>query len=211
MGFFDRLFKLLRANVNDIEDRLKDPAQVLAEVTINLQQQLTKVRESISVSVTDLKHSKLNYYRVIAELNSWQNQARIARETADEDLLHVATMREQRYSQIVPSYKIQLDWQTKQVTDLKLELMQIESDILENKIQLDLLKSCSQISQTQAEMQQLNTIMDSTKSNRVIRAYEKLEAQALLAEAKRQAAEELTHSDLEQLFNRHTQPPFKAN
>ena len=211
MGFFDRMFRLVRANVNDLEERLKDPVQVLAEVTVNLQHQLTKVRESVSVSVADLKHSKLNYYRVIAELNSWQNQARIARQTEDEDLLHIATMREQRYSQIVPSYKVQLDWQTKEVKDLKLKLRQVESDILENQTQLDLLKSRSQISQAQAEMKELNTIMNSTKSNRVISAYEKLEKQTLLAEAKRQASEELTHRDLEKLFNQHPQPPLNAN
>ena len=48
MGFFDRLSRLLRSNLNDLVGRAEDPAKILDQSVADMQSDLIKLRQAVA-------------------------------------------------------------------------------------------------------------------------------------------------------------------
>jgi len=48
MGFFDRLSRLLRANLNDLVGKAEDPAKILDQSVADMQADLVKLRQAVA-------------------------------------------------------------------------------------------------------------------------------------------------------------------
>jgi hypothetical protein len=48
MGFFDRLSRLLRANLNDLVSKAEDPALILDQSVADMQADLIKLRQAVA-------------------------------------------------------------------------------------------------------------------------------------------------------------------
>lgn len=55
MGFFDRLGRLLRANLNHLVSNAEDPAKILDQSVIDMQADLEKLRQAVAAAMASQK------------------------------------------------------------------------------------------------------------------------------------------------------------
>jgi phage shock protein A len=192
MGLFDRVAMLLRANVNDMVSKAEDPEKILEQAVIDMQEELVKLRQAVATAIASQKRSEQQYNKAMADANSWQSLQK-----GDEDLAREALVRKKGYSETAGALKAQLDGQAGMVDTMKKSLLQLESKISEAKTKKDMLKARSQAAKAQ---EQLQSAVGSIGNNSAMAAFERMEEKVLIAEAKSQAAAELTGIDLESKF-----------
>jgi phage shock protein A len=197
MGLFDRVAMLLRANVNDMVSKAEDPEKILEQAVMDMQEELVKLRQAVASAIASQKRSEQQYNKAMADANSWQSKAQLALQKGDEDLAREALVRKKSYSETAASLKAQLDGQAGMVDTMKKSLLQLESKISEAKTKKDMLKARSQAAKAQ---EQLQSAVGSIGNNSAMAAFERMEEKVLIAEAKSQAAAEITGIDLESKF-----------
>ena len=55
MGLFDRLSRLLRANLNDLVSKAEDPAKILDQSVADMQSDLVKLRQAVATAIASQK------------------------------------------------------------------------------------------------------------------------------------------------------------
>lgn len=58
MGFFDRLSRLLRANLNDLVSKAEDPVKILDQAVSDMQDDLVKLRQAVAMAIASQKRLK---------------------------------------------------------------------------------------------------------------------------------------------------------
>jgi phage shock protein A len=197
MGLFDRVSRLLRANVNDMVSKAEDPEKILEQAVMDMQEDLVQLRQAVASSIANQKRSEQQYNKAMGDANSWQSKAQLALQKGDEDLAREALLRKKNYSETAASLKAQLDGQAGMVDTMKKSLMQLEGKISEAKTKKDMLKSRSQAAKAQ---EQLQGAVGKIGTNSAMAAFERMEEKVLVQEARSQAAAELTGADLESKF-----------
>jgi phage shock protein A len=197
MGIFDRVAMLLRANVNDMVSKAEDPEKILEQAVLEMQEELVKLRQAVAGAIASQKRSEQQYNKAMADANSWQSKAQLALQKGDEDLAREALVRKKSYSDTAGTLKAQLDGQSGTVDTMKKALQQLESKISEAKTKKDMLKARSQAAKAQ---EQLQNAVGQLGNNSAMAAFERMEEKVLIAEAKSQAAAELTGSSLNEKF-----------
>jgi phage shock protein A len=197
MGLFDRVSMLLRANVNDMVSKAEDPEKILEQAVQDMQEELVKLRQAVASAIASQKRTEQQYNKAMADANSWQSKAQLALQKGDEDLAREALVRKKSYSDAAGALKGQLDGQSGQVDTMKKGLLQLESKIAEAKTKKDMLKARSQAAKAQ---EQLQSAVGQIGNNSAMAAFERMEEKVLQAEAKSQAAAELSGVNLESKF-----------
>jgi phage shock protein A len=197
MGLFDRVSRLLRANVNDMVSKAEDPEKILEQAVMDMQEDLVQLRQAVASSIANQKRTEQQYNKAMGDANGWQSKAQLALQKGDEDLAREALVRKKTYSETAASLKAQLDGQAGMVDTMKKSLIQLEGKISEAKTKKDMLKSRSQAAKAQ---EQLQGAVGRIGTNSAMAAFERMEEKVLVQEAKSQAAAELTGADLESKF-----------
>ena len=60
MGFFDRLSRLLRANLNAFVSNAEDPIKILDQAVADMQEDLVKLRKAVSMALASKKLGRPN-------------------------------------------------------------------------------------------------------------------------------------------------------
>ena len=55
MGFFTRLRRLLRANLNDLVSKAEDPVKILDQSVADMQSDLVKLRQAVAMAISSQK------------------------------------------------------------------------------------------------------------------------------------------------------------
>jgi phage shock protein A len=197
MGLFDRISRLVRANVNDMVSKAEDPEKILEQAVMDMQEDLVQLRQAVASAIANQKRTEQQYNKAMTDANGWQSKAQLALQKGDENLAREALVRKKNYSETAASLKAQLDGQAGQIETLKRSLIQLESKISEAKTKKDMLKARSQAAKAQ---EQLQGAVGRIGNNSAMAAFERMEEKVLQAEARSQAAAELAGSDLESKF-----------
>jgi len=54
MALMERVSTLLRANLNDLIDRAEDPAKMIRQVILDMENQLMQVKTQVAIAIADL-------------------------------------------------------------------------------------------------------------------------------------------------------------
>jgi phage shock protein A len=54
MGLFDRVSRLLRANVNDMVSKAEDPEKILEQAVMDMQEDLVQLRQAVASSIANI-------------------------------------------------------------------------------------------------------------------------------------------------------------
>ncbi len=74
MGLFDRLSRVVRANLNDMVSKAEDPEKMLEQAVSDMQEDLVQVRQAVARAIAELLrgmsahtiHSKSSYSSLMA-------------------------------------------------------------------------------------------------------------------------------------------------
>lgn len=199
MGLFDRISRLVRANLNDLVSKAEDPEKILEQAVIEMQEDLVQLRQAVAQAIATQKRSEQQYNQAQSQANQWQARAELALRKGDETLAREALQRKKGYVETANTIKVTLDQQTGQVDGLKRNLIQLESKISEAKTKKNMLKARAQAAKANEQLQNMIGGINPTGSSA---AFERMEEKVLQLEARSQAAGQLAGADLESQFAR---------
>ncbi|MFN9869864.1 MAG: PspA/IM30 family protein [Cyanobacteriota bacterium] len=197
MGFFDRLSRLLRANLNDMVSKAEDPAKILDQSVTDMQADLVKLRTAVATAIAGQKRLQNQAEQAEAQAKAWYERAELALKKGEEDLAREALSRRKTYTETATALNAQISSQAGQVETLKKSLTALEGKIAEAKTKKDMLKARAQAAQAQ---EQLQSAVSGLGTNTSMAAFEQMEEKVLAMEARSQAAAELAGADLESQF-----------
>ena len=197
MGFFDRLSRLLRANLNDLVSKAEDPVKILDQSVADMQADLVKLRQAVAMAIASQKRLSSQSEQAKAQSKTWYERAELALQKGEEDLAREALARRKVFQESFDGLISQLQAQEGQVEMLKRSLVKLEGKIAEAKTKKDMLKARAQAAEAQ---QQLQSAVGNMGSNSAMAAFERMEDKVEALEASGQAAAELSGADLESQF-----------
>ncbi|MEL6580379.1 MAG: PspA/IM30 family protein [Cyanobacteria bacterium J06621_12] len=197
MGLFDRLSRVVRANINDLVSKAEDPEKVLEQAVIDMQEDLVQLRQAVARSIATQKRTEQQYNKNQSEANTWQQRAQLALSKGDENLAREALVRKKSFTDTANSLKTQLDQQTNQVATLKRNLIALESKISEAKTKKDMLRARANAAKAN---KQLQDSMSNIGTSGSMAAFERMEDKVMQLEAESETAAELGGTGIEQQF-----------
>jgi phage shock protein A len=197
MGLFDRLSRVVRANMNDLVSKAEDPEKVLEQAVIDMQEDLVQLRQAVARAIATQKRTEQQYDKNQQESNLWQQRAQLALSKGDEALAREALVRKKSFSDSAATLKLQLDQQSTNVTTLKRNLIALESKISEAKTKKDMLRARANAAKAQKQLQQTISGIDTSSA---MGAFERMEDKVMQLEAESQSAQELGGMGLESQF-----------
>lgn len=197
MGLFDRVSRVVRANMNDLVSKAEDPEKILEQAIIDMQEDLVQLRQAVASAIASQKRTQQQYNQAQTEANNWQQRAQLALQKGDENLAREALMRKKTNSETAASLKTQLDQQNASVDTLKRNLIALEGKISEAKTKKDMLKARASAAKAN---EQLQSTVGRLGTSSAMGAFERMEDKVLQMEARSQAAAELAGNSLEEQF-----------
>jgi len=197
MGFFDRLSRLLRANLNDLVSQAEDPVKILDQSVADMQADLVKLRQAVAMAISSQKRLRSQADQAQAQSKTWYGRAELALQKGEEDLAREALTRRKSFQESSGALTNQLQAQEGQVQMLKRSLITLEGKIAEAKTKKDMLKARAQAAKAQ---QNLQSAVGNMGSNSAMAAFERMEDKVEALEASGHAAAELAGADLESQF-----------
>ncbi len=197
MGLFDRLSRVVRANVNDLVSKAEDPEKVLEQAVIDMQEDLVQLRQAVARAIATQKRTEQQYNKNQQEANTWQQRAQLALSKGDENLAREALVRKKSFADTAGNLKLQLDQQTANVETLKRNLVALESKISEAKTKKDMLKARANAAKANKQLQET---LGNLSTSSAMGAFERMEDKVMQIEAESQAVGELGGTGLEKQF-----------
>ncbi|MBD6616698.1 PspA/IM30 family protein [Komarekiella sp. 'clone 1'] len=199
MGLFDRIKRVVGANLNDLVNKAEDPEKMLEQAILEMQEDLVQLRQGVAQTIAAQKRSEKQYNDAQNEINKWQRNAQLALQKGDENLARQALERKKTYTDTSAALKASLDTQSTQVETLKRNLIQLESKISEAKTKKEMLRARITTAKAQEQLQGMVSGMNTSSA---MAAFERMEEKVLMQEARAQSAQELAGADLETQFAR---------
>lgn len=197
MGLFDRLSRVVRANLNDMVSRAEDPEKVLEQTIIDMQEDLIQLRQAVAKAIAEQKRTEQRYTQDLAESNKWEQRAKLALSKGDEALAREALTRKKTFSDTAATLKAQLEQQNGQVEVLRRNLVAVESKISEAKTKKNMLVARAKAAKANEEIQKTVGSIDPSSATS---AFERMENKVLEMEARSSAMGELAGYGVEQQF-----------
>jgi phage shock protein A len=197
MGLFDRIKRVVGANLNDMVSKAEDPEKMLEQSLLEMQEDLVQLRQAVAQAIAAQKRTDKQYNEAQSQSNEWERRARLALQKGDENLARQALERKKTFNETANTLKTSLDQQTAQIDILKRNLIGLESKISEAKTKKDMLKA--RISAAKAQ-EQLQTTVGRLGTGSAMSAFERMEDKVAQIEARAQSAAELAGDNLETQF-----------
>lgn len=197
MGLFDRIGRVVRANLNDLVSKAEDPEKVLEQAVIDMQEDLVQLRQAVARTIAEQKRTEQRLAQDSAESKKWEERAKLALSKGDESLAREALTRKKSFSESAAVYQTQLDQQRGTVENLRRNLVALEGKISEAKTKKNMLQARAKAAKANEELQQTLGGIDTSGA---MGAFERMENKVLDLEARSQAAGELGGFGIDQQF-----------
>ncbi|MBP5975707.1 PspA/IM30 family protein [Brasilonema sp. CT11] len=197
MGLFDRMKRVVSANLNDLVSKAEDPEKMLEQAVLEMQEDLVQLKQGVAQAIAAQKRTEKQYNDAQNEINKWQRNAQLALQKGEENLARQALERKKTFTDTSNALKASLDQQTGQVETLKRNLIQLESKISEAKTKKEMLRARITAAKAQEQLQGMVRGMNTSSA---MAAFERMEEKVLTQEARAQSAAELAGADLENQF-----------
>jgi phage shock protein A len=199
MGLFDRIWRIIRANLNSLISAAEDPEKILEQTVVDMQEDLIQLRQAVAQAIATQKRTERQQSQAESTAAEWYRKAQLALQKGDEELARQALTRRKSYEETAEAMKTQLGQQAIVVTQLKQNMMKLESKISEAKTKKDLYIARARSAQA---TQQINEMLGRVGTGGAMQAFERMEEKVLQLEAQSEAVSELAMDDLEQRFEK---------
>ncbi len=181
MGLFDRISRLVRANLNDLVNKAEDPEKILEQAIIDMQEDLVQLRQAVAQAIANQKRNEQQYNQAQSQANQWESRAKLALQKGEEGLAREALQRKKSYTETANTMKLTLDQTLGQVDALKRNLIQLESKISEAKTKKNMLKARAQAAKAN---EQLQNLLGGINPSGATAAFERMEEKVVQLEAR---------------------------
>ena len=197
MGLFDRIMRVVRANLNSLVNQAEDPEKMLEQIVSDMQEDLIHMRQAVAQAIATQKRTERQQSQASATAEEWYRRAQLALQKADDTLAREALTRRQAYKQTADSLQAQLGQQVGVIDKLKKDMLALESKISEAKTKKDMYIARARSAKAS---ERLNELMDRTNTAGSMAAFERMEEKVLQLEARSEAIAELGTDDIDKRF-----------
>ncbi len=191
----NRVWQIVRANVNALMRELEDPERILEQKLLEMQDDLIDLRQGIAEAIATQKRTERDYKQTQTIAEEWYGRAQLALNKGEEQLAREALMRRKSYLEMAIVMNRQLE-QHRQIVDyLKENMRSLEGRISEAKARKDLY--IARVRSVQA-VEQFNQFADHFNPNNVLNIFEHLEEKVTDIEAQSQALKQLNPKEFDQ-------------
>ncbi|MBA3540564.1 MAG: PspA/IM30 family protein [Deltaproteobacteria bacterium] len=201
MGIFSRLGTLIKSNLNDLITKAEDPEKMLAQVLLEMQQQLVEAKKAVAIAIADEKKLQKQYVAETDKSKEWERKAMVAVRAGDDALARQALSRKQEHETIATQFQQQWIQQKQAVEKLKDALRLLNNKIEEAKRKKNIL--IARKKRAEAQQQIANTMQglgDTSAFDTFDRMAERIQLMEAEAEAGAELAGELSGDTLESKF-----------
>lgn len=203
MGFWKRLMRVIKSNLNALISRAEDPQQILEQVVEEMHEQLRSAQEHVATAIADEKRLKKQLTEEQKQSESWEKRAMRAVEAGDDNLARQALARKTSHDNLAKEYLQQWESQQEAVTQLKHALHVLKEKIDEASRKKNLLVARKKRAEAQQMIQSTMTGMsDNSAFDTLDRMTEKVEKMEAQAEAHLELNRALEDESLEEKFRK---------
>ncbi|HLO50863.1 MAG TPA: PspA/IM30 family protein [Kamptonema sp.] len=197
MGLFDRIWRVIRANINSLIGAAEDPEKILEQSVIDMQEDLVQLRQAVAQAIATQKRSERQCAQAESAAVEWYQRAQLALQKGDENLAREALTRRKSYQETAAAIKAQLEQQSSIVTKIKENMRGLEAKISEARAKKDMYIARARSAQAS---EKLNEMMGNLNTGSALSAFDRMEEKVMQLEARSEAIAELGTSDLEKKF-----------
>ncbi len=197
MGLFDRMWRVIRANLNSLVGAAEDPEKILEQSVMDMQEDLIQLRQAVAQAIASQKRSERQCAQSESAALEWYQRAQLALQKGEENLAREALTRRKSYQETATAIKTQLDQQSLIVTKLKENMRLLEGKIVEARAKKDMYIARARSAKAS---ERLNEMMGNLNTGSALKAFDSMEEKILIMEARSEAIAELGTSDLEKKF-----------
>ena len=197
MGLFDRLWRVIRANINSLVGAAEDPEKILEQAVMDMQEDLVQLRQAVAGAIAAQKRTERQCSQAESTAAEWYQRAQLALQKGEENLAREALTRKKSYQETATAMKASLGQQNAVVTQLKENMRALESKISEAKSKKDMYIAQAGIAKASERLQEM---MGNLNTGSALSAFERMEEKVIQLESRSEAIAELGTNDLEKKF-----------
>ncbi len=197
MGFFERIKRIIQANINHLIGQAEDPEKILEQVVMEMQEDLVQLRQAVAQAIATQKRTERQVTQAQENAQEWYRRAQLALQKGDENLAREALTRRKPYQETAESMSKQIEQQSVVVNKLKQDMKKLEQKIAEAKTKKDLYIARAR---SAVAAQKINEMLGSVNTTSSLSAFERMEEKVLQLEAQSEAITELSTDDLKEEF-----------
>ncbi|MGD1704531.1 PspA/IM30 family protein [Dapis sp. BLCC M229] len=197
MGIFDRLWGIIRGNINSLVSGAEDPEKVLEQTVKDMQSDLVKLRQAVAQAIATQKRTERQCYQAQSTADEWYRRAQLALQKGQDDLAREALTRRKSYQETATVMKVQVEQQKQVVEKLKQNMRQLEHKISEAKLKKNMYIARARSARAS---EKLNEMLGLVNTGNTLSAFEQMEEKIIQLEAKSEAMAELGTDSLEKQF-----------
>jgi len=197
MGLFDRIVRVVKANINDVIAKSEDPEKILERAVLQMQEDLIQLRQAVAAAIATKKRTERDIKNAQSYADSWYSRAQLALQKGEEQLARDALVRRKSYLETAIAMRKQLSSQSTIIDQIKQDLRVLEGKIAEARMKKDLYIARARSAQAAAKM---NEMLDRFHPSGTINAFERMEEKVLQLEARSEAISQLGSNELEKKF-----------
>lgn len=188
MGIFDRVSRLLRANVNDALDNAEDPEKMLDQLIRDMSEELRQARGQVAAMIAQEKELAADKAEADRNAAEWQRRAELAVGQGKDDLAREALRRKRDSDENGRIYGEQLTAQQQTVARLKNQLQELENKLDQMQSKRDALIARSRRAKAQ---QQVSETISNLPDGNAATEFERFERRIRTTESKAAASAEI--------------------
>ena len=197
MGLFDRLWRVIRANINSLVGAAEDPEKILEQAVMDMQEDLVQIRQAVAGAIAAQKRTERQCSQAESTAAEWYQRAQLALQKGEENLAREALTRKKSYQETATAMKASLGQQNAVVTQLKENMRALESKISEAKSKKDMYIARARSAKASERLQEM---MGNLNTGSALSAFERMEEKVMQLESRSEAIAELGTNDLEKKF-----------
>lgn len=197
MGLLDRVWRVIRANINTLISGAEDPEKVLEQTVTDMQNDLVKLRQAVAQAIATQKRTERQYSQAQSTADEWYRRAQLALQKGQENLAREALTRRKSYQETATAMKVQVEQQKQIMERLKQNMRQLEQKISEAKLKKNMYIARARSAKAS---EKLNEILGTVNTGNALNAFDRMEEKVMQLEARSEAITELGTDSLEKQF-----------
>ena len=133
MGFFKRLSRIFKSNINAVLDAAEDPEKSLDQIIKEKQLNYKEAKNQVASAMVDEKKMRRSLAKAEDDTKKWMQKAQLAVQRGNDDLAKSALGKAKTSKQLVVEYSKQVEVQARAVSNLRDALAGLEKKIEEAK------------------------------------------------------------------------------
>lgn len=197
MGLFDRVGRVVRAQVNHWVSEAENPERLLEQAVQDMQDDLIQIRQAVAQAIATQKRTERQFHQAQTKADEWQSRAHMALQNNQDDLAREALLKRQTYITTAKALSEQLHQQQNIVAQLKRNMREMEPRLAEAKMKKDMYIARARSAEASNRLNEMLERSNPASSGAV---FDRMEERVMELEARAEVSAESGRDRVEEQF-----------